>query len=175
MNNGNNEGRPGSEHIGMSEQVKILVGTMTGTAELVASEIAEVLEDRGAEGEIVLMDDLTANVFDPASAYIVCTSTYGQGDVPDNARALLESLKTQRPDLSDIRYGLFALGDMTYAQTFCFGGRQFDDILQELGARRIGECEEHDASSGSLPEDEAATWAEGWYELYTASAEGADH
>ncbi len=172
MNNGYYESRPGSERIGMSEQVKILVGTMTGTAELVASEIAEVLEDRGADAEIVLMDDLSADVFEPASAYIVCTSTYGQGDVPDNARILLESLKSDRPDLSAIRYGLFALGDMTYAQTFCFGGRQFDEILQELGARRIGEPEEHDASSGSLPEDEAATWTEGWYELYTASAEG---
>jgi MioC protein len=158
----------------MSEKIKILVGTMTGTAELVASEIAEVLENRGADAEIVLMDDLTADVFEPASAYIVCTSTYGQGDVPDNARTLFESLKADRPDLSAIRYGLFALGDMTYAQTFCFGGRRFDDILQELGARRIGEREEHDASSGSLPEDEAATWAEGWYELCAASAEGVE-
>jgi MioC protein len=158
----------------MSEKIKILVGTMTGTAELVASEIAEVLENRGADAEIVLMDDLTADVFEPASAYIVCTSTYGQGDVPDNARTLFESLKADRPDLSAIRYGLFALGDMTYAQTFCFGGRRFDDILQELGARRIGEREEHDASSGSLPEDEAATWAEGWYELFAASAEGVE-
>jgi MioC protein len=158
----------------MSEKIKILVGTMTGTAELVASEIAEVLENRGADAEIVLMDDLTADVFEPASAYIVCTSTYGQGDVPDNARTLFESLKADRPDLSAIRYGLFALGDMTYAQTFCFGGRRFDDILQELGARRIGEREEHDASSGSLPEDEAATWAEGWYELCAASADGVE-
>ncbi len=156
----------------MSEQIKILVGTMTGTAELVASEIEEVLTDRGADSEVVLMDDLTADAFEPGSAYIVCTSTYGQGDVPDNARVLLESLKSDRPDLSAIRYGLFALGDMTYAQTFCFGGRQFDEILQELGARRIGEAEEHDASSGSLPEDEAATWAEGWHELFTAAAEG---
>ena len=156
----------------MSEQIKILVGTMTGTAELVANEIAEVLTDKGADAEIVLMDDLGSDVFEPESAYIVCTSTYGQGDVPDNARALLESLKADRPDLSAIRYGLFTLGDMTYAQTFCFGGRQFDAILQELGARRIGECEEHDASSGSLPEDEAAAWAEGWYELCAASAEG---
>ena len=172
MNNGNNENRPGSEPTGMSKKIKILVGTMTGTAELVASEIAEVLENRGADAEIVLMDDLTADVFEAASAYIVCTSTYGQGDVPDNARTLFESLKADRPDLSAIRYGLFALGDMTYAQTFCFGGRRFDDILQELGARRIGEREEHDASSGSLPEDEAATWAEGWYELCAASAEG---
>jgi len=173
LNNGNNENRPGSEPTGMSEKIKILVGTMTGTAELVASEIAEVLENRGADAEIVLMDDLTADVLEPASTYIVCTSTYGQGDVPDNARTLIESLKSDRPDLSAIRYGLFALGDMTYAQTFCFGGRQFDEILQELGARRIGECEEHDASSGSLPEDEAATWAEGWYEL-CAAAEGVD-
>ncbi len=150
----------------MSEPIKILVGTMTGTAELVADEIAEVLQSKGVETEIVLMDDAGPDVFEPSAGYVICTSTYGQGDVPDNARALCAALETDRPDLSGIRYGVFALGDMTYAQTFCFGGRKLDDMLRALGAERIGDRREHDASSGSLPEDEAAGWAEAWYDLY---------
>ncbi len=90
--------------------------------------------------------------------------------MPDNAQALLESLKAERPDLSSVRYGVFALGDKTYAQTYCFGGKHFDVILTELGATRIGAVQEHNASSGSLPEDEAAGWAEEWLDTLAEAA-----
>jgi MioC protein len=33
-----------------------------------------------------------------------------------------------------VRYGVIALGDRTYSQTFCFGGKKFDERLQGLGA-----------------------------------------
>lgn len=150
----------------MSERIKILVGTMTGTAELVADEMAEVLQGRGVEVEILLMDDVTPDALHRSAGYIICTSTYGQGDVPDNGQALYRSLCDDRPDLASLRYGVFALGDKTYAQTFCAGGRKFDDILRTLGAERVGERREHDGSSGSLPEDEAADWAEEWHALF---------
>jgi MioC protein len=154
----------------MAESVKILVGTMTGTAELVADEIEEVLAGKDVDVEIELMDDLDASVFEGGGTFIICTSTYGQGDVPDNAHSFLESLKSSRPDLNDVRYGIFALGDMTYSQTFCFGGKHFDEILQELGAKRVGDVRQHNAAEGTLPEDEAADWAEAWYDMLTEAA-----
>ena len=43
--------------------------------------------------------------------WLVCTSTYGTGEVPDNAKALYAVLGEQRPDLSKVRYGVVALGD----------------------------------------------------------------
>ena len=94
--------------------------------------------------------------------FLICTSTYGQGDVPDNARALYEHLKSARPDLSQVRYGVFGLGDRTYAETFNFGGKRFDELLTELGARRVGERHMHDASSGILPEETALEWCQAW-------------
>ncbi len=153
----------------MNKPVTILVGTMTGTAELVAEEIADVLSDRGVDNDIALMDDLDATSVDADKAYIICTSTYGQGDVPDNAQDFFEALEQGRPNLSAISYGIFCLGDSTYQQTFCFGGIKFDTLFADLGATRIGDRKEHNASEGTLPEDEAADWAADWHDLYSAA------
>ena len=143
-------------------KVTILVGTMTGTAQLCAQEMELALDDGATAVETLMMDGLDSTVFQKDSVFLICTSTYGQGDVPDNARALYEDLQTTRPDLSRVRYGVFGLGDRTYAETFNFGGKRFDDILAELGARRVGERHMHDASSGILPEETALEWCQAW-------------
>src|SRR5918996_912913 len=147
-------------------KVTILVGTMTGTAQLCAQEMELALDDGDTGVETLMMDNLDASIFTKERArdgvFLICTSTYGQGDVPDNARALYEDLQKARPDLSRVRYGVFGLGDRTYAETFNYGGKRFDDILTELGARRIGERHMHDASSGILPEETALEWCRDW-------------
>lgn len=146
----------------MATQIKILVGTMTGTAQLCAQEMELALDDGETQVETLLMDALDSSVFGREGVFLICTSTYGQGDVPDNARALYEDLQKKRPDLSKLRYGVFGLGDRTYAETFNFGGKRFDDLLAELGAERIGERHTHDASSGILPEETALEWCRDW-------------
>ena len=143
-------------------KIIILIGTMTGTAQLCAQEMELALGDDETQVEALLMDNLDASVFDREGAFLICTSTYGQGDVPDNARALYEDLQRRRPDLSKLRYGVFGLGDRTYAETFNYGGKRFDDILTELGASRVGERYKHDASSGVLPEEMAVEWCQDW-------------
>jgi MioC protein len=146
----------------MALRVTILVGTMTGTAQLCAQEMELALDDGDTQVETLLMDGLDSSVFSRNSVFLVCTSTYGQGDVPDNAKALYEDLKVKRPDLSRVHYGVFGLGDRTYAETFNFGGKRFDEILTELGAQRVGERHAHDASSGVLPEETALEWCQDW-------------
>src|SRR5260221_8398398 len=131
----------------MSMQLTLLVGTMTGAAQLVAQELELVWDDGEVRVETLLMDQLDSSVFQRPGVFLVVTSTYGQGDVPDNARNFYEDLKARRPDLSRVRYGVFGLGDRTYAETFNFGGKRFDDVLGELGARGIGEPRQHYASS----------------------------
>jgi MioC protein len=143
----------------------ILVGTMTGTAQLVAQELELRIDDSDTRAQARLMDGLDAGAFDGGGLFLICSSTYGQGDVPDNAKMLYESLQSARPDLSGVRYGVIALGDRTYAETFCNGGRRFDRILSELGAKRIGEILLHDASAGTMPEEVAAEWIDGWVAL----------
>ena len=143
-------------------KLTILVGTMTGTAQLVAQELQLTWEDDDTRVEVLQMDGRDPEVFRREGVFLICTSTYGQGDVPDNAKKLYDDLQAKRPDLSSIRYGVFGLGDRTYAETFNFGGMKFDALLAALGAQRNGERVQHDASSGILPEEKAEDWAGEW-------------
>ena len=77
-------------------------------------------------------------------------------------------MKQNIPDLAGLAYGVIGLGDSTYADTYNFGGKRFDDLLAGLGARRIGERLQHNASSDDLPEDAGVRWAEQWVEELAA-------
>jgi MioC protein len=157
----------------VGRRLTILVGTMTGTAQLVADEVAEVVKARGMAPEVIPMDGLDAGIFSRPGPFLICTSTYGQGDVPDNAQALFNDLERAKPDLAPLAYGVIALGDHTYAQTFCFGGKRFDALLRSLGARRIGEAMLHDASAGTIPEEVAVEWIGPWLDRLEARDEAA--
>jgi flavodoxin len=159
----------------MGLHITILVGTMTGTAEMVAQEVQQALETAGHQAKIHMMDDLDAGIFPGGGTFLICTSTYGQGDVPDNAQELFNSLETERPDLARVTYGLIALGDTTYKDTYCHGGIRFDELLTQLGARRAGEILFHDASSGTLPEELAAQWIVPWAEQLASSSPAEQH
>jgi MioC protein len=152
-------------------EMRILVGTMTGTAEAVAQEMQTELKKAGHTGQIVLMDGRNAAVFaDKNTPFLICTSTYGSGDVPDNAQALFASLEAERPDLAGVIYGVIALGDRTYGDTFCQGGLRFDKLLRELGAQRAGDVLLHDASAGTMAEDVATEWILPWVEQHLLPA-----
>jgi MioC protein len=135
---------------------------MTGTAELVAQELELAFGDKDLAIGVTLMDGLDHHVFDQPGIFLICTSTYGHGDVPDNAKILYADLVNCRPDLARLRYGVFALGDSTHVGTFCFGGKHFDEVLTALGAKRFGAVFEHNASGGTLPEDVALEWFPDW-------------
>ena len=152
--------------------ITILVGTMTGNAEYAAEELQQILhDDYGCDVEFLLMDKLGPEVFEREGVFLICTSTYGQGDVPDNAQALYQSLSEQRPDLTGVRYAVFGLGDSTYRDTFNFGGQNFDELLTALGARRLGERARHDARSGVPAEDYGREWIRLWYEAISDELE----
>lgn len=147
---------------------------MTGTAEAAAKDIQDVLAKAGHSCKIVLMDGRDASVFeegrDKGGAYLICSSTYGSGDVPDNGQGLFTSLEERRPDLRGIVYGVIALGDRTYGDTFCQGGLRFDKLLTELGAQRAGDVLLHDASAGTMAEDVASEWVLPWMEQHLMPA-----
>jgi MioC protein len=144
----------------------ILVGTVTQTALEVAQSLTLVNAAPISRVSIVLMDGLDLSVFDEQNAaqtvYLICCSTTGSGSVPENAHVFLSAFIEKPQYLGHVRYGLIALGDSSYANTFCHGALQFDDKLQDLGAQRIGSIFQHDACTGSLPQDEALPWFANW-------------
>ena len=148
-------------------KLKILVGSMTHTAGHVAQAIQMECADLVSAVEIDWMDGLDIHVFDAEksvdSLFLVCISTYGAGDVPDNAQMLFQSLDAQARYLGHVRYGVIALGDsMSHSETYGFGGIRFDERLQDLGAQRLGDIYFLDSSDGTLPEARAAQWGRGW-------------
>ncbi|OYQ41353.1 nitric oxide synthase [Rhodoferax sp. TH121] len=143
-------------------QITILVGTMHGNASSVAQALQFCADDIGATIDVLPMDGLDITVFDQPGTFIICTSTTGVGDVPDNAQALFHSLDAQAKYLGHVRYGLVALGDSSYGDSYLGGGKQFDERLRDLGAQRVGEICGLDAMETSQPEDDAVAWLKAW-------------
>ncbi len=151
-------------------QITILVGTMHGNASSVAQALQFCADDIQATIDVLPMDGLDISVFDQPGTFIICTSTTGVGDVPDNAQALFHSLDAQAKYLGHVRYGLVALGDSSYGDSFLGGGKQFDERLRDLGAQRVGEICVLDAMETSQPEDDAVAWLRAWaVQLATAA------
>lgn len=154
----------------LTEPVIVLVATVGGTATFVAEELAVALRERGAKVFVVPMEKAAIAMFATRKLFVIVSSTHGRGDVPDNGIHFFETLRGERPDLGGVRYGTVALGDMTYASSFCGGGAKFDRIFEERGATRLVARLEHDRRSGTFPEEEALVWLEGWLAAAESSA-----
>ena len=142
----------------------ILVGTESGNAQMVADALKPVL---AAAGHMIDVTDKPAGIAGLVAheVFLVICATHGSGDIPTNILPLAETLERERPNLSGHRYGIIALGDMTYQDTFCGGGKKVDKVFELCGAKRLGDRLEVDASSQPLPDEEALTWIEGWKSL----------
>ncbi len=132
---------------------------MTGNARMVGEEISLYCNKKNINNKVFEMDEINASFLsNNTHPIIICSSTYGQGEVPDNAISFYKELKKAEPDLSHIKYALFGLGDSTYKDTFAFGGKKLDKLFLSLKAKPIGTSYFHDASESTLPEDEGLKW-----------------
>lgn len=132
---------------------EIIVGSMLGATEYVADALAEELTNHDLNSRIHLTPDLTE--LDPRAVWLICTSTHGAGDFPDNIQTFTKQLP--QASLNHIRYLLVGLGDSSY-DTFCEAGKTMHQLMQAAGANNIVDPCYIDVLEHPIPEDEAVAW-----------------
>jgi len=142
--------------------LKIFVGTMYGGALDVAEQVKPLFEEAGYEVAIFDQPTLDDLIGSPTDLALFCVSTTGSGDLPGNIVPFARELEEQSPGLGSLRYGLIALGDSSYGETYCGAGRHLDELLEGQGAQRLGERLEVDAMETFMADDAALPWVEEW-------------
>jgi len=139
--------------------IHFIVGTMLGSSEYVADHLSTLISDNYDIKQHLTPDINDFDLSQPQT-WIICTSTHGAGDFPDNIINFVEQLN-ENPDLSNIDFGVCALGDTNY-DTYCKAGKTIDKKLADLGANSLTTIELIDVSLGVIPEDQAQIWLEKW-------------
>ena len=151
-----------------SQPLLILYGSQTGTAQALAKRLARQAPEHGFEADLKELNACLLPELARHQQLLLLTSTWGDGDPPDNAAHFWQQLSSnQAPPLSHLRFSVLALGDRNYSD-FCGAGRKFDERLEQLGATRLHPRAECDVDYEST----ATQWMSGvWNALASAQTQ----
>jgi sulfite reductase (NADPH) flavoprotein alpha-component len=118
-------------------QLTVLFASQTGNASKVAKNVAAAANSAGIPAVAASTADYKTTSLRSEHNLILVASTQGEGDPPESAVELHRFLFSKRaPRLEELRFAVLALGDYSYAN-FCKAGADFDQRLEELGAKRV--------------------------------------
>ena len=121
----------------MSKEVLILFGTQSGNSEDLASQLAKSAESHNLTAKVQDMEETSLEQMAQSERILIICSTWGEGDMPDAAEALWDSISAESaPRMENTHFSVCALGDTSY-EFFCQSGIDWDNRLEELGAKRV--------------------------------------
>lgn len=152
--------------------IQIIVGSMLGGTEYVAEACEETLVEFNYQVDIHLKPDLNkivSNTFTMDNAqkksykqpknplWIICTSTHGAGDLPDNIKQFVTDLDNCEQDLSTVSFLTIGIGDSSY-DTFCKAAKDISNALISKGCTEALTLKTLDMSEDIDPEELAQAW-----------------
>ncbi len=166
-----NRGAPASGAAPVESKRSLLIafGSQSGNAESLAKRLAREATSRGFAARAAGLDSLHPTDFIKDQNVLLITSTWGEGDMPDNAVSFWDGINQNgsSPKLDGVKYSVLALGDKNYGDTFCLAGKKIDERLAELGATRITERVDCDVDFDDL----AKKWSSAAFTALTGSSE----
>ena len=130
---------------GHNTPLLVLYGSNLGTAEELATSVADLAEVNGFATRLAPLDDFVGKLPEQGGVLIFCASY--NGAPPDNATQFVKWLRGDLPKdaFSKLRYAVFGCGNSDWAATYQSVPRLIDEQLADHGGRSVTARGEGDA------------------------------
>ncbi|AMR41583.1 flavodoxin domain-containing protein [Elizabethkingia anophelis] len=123
-------------HTTAVKKITLVYGTETGNSKKLATELAGVAKKKGIQVKLGDLSQYKPKDLAKEEYLFVVISTQGEGEPPILAKKFYDYIHENELNLSNIKFGVLALGDSTYPQ-FCKTGEDVDTRFEVLGAERV--------------------------------------